>query len=77
VADVSIADRRWGYVGFIVMVLGLVVLVVANFAQQLGIPPDVPVGAIGSAVIVLGVTLYLLQRRAEQDSRRGDPPAPS
>lgn len=72
-----IADRRWSYVGFIVMLLGLGVLVVANFSQELGIPLDVPVGALGSTVIVLGVTIYLVQRRAEHDARRDDPPAPS
>jgi hypothetical protein len=73
----NIVDRRWSYVGIIVMLLGLGVLVVANFPQELGIPLDVPVGAIGSTVIVLGVTVYLVQRRAEQDARRSDPPAPS
>jgi hypothetical protein len=73
----NIVDRRWSYVGFIVMVLGLVVLVAANYPQELGIPLDVPLGWFGSAVIALGVTLYLVQRRAEQERRRGDPPAPS
>ena len=73
----SLGDRRWSAVGFIVMLLGLAVLIVANFPQELGIPLDVPVGAIGSSVIVLGVTIYLLQRRAEQDGRSGDPPTSS
>jgi hypothetical protein len=73
----NIVDRRWSYVGIMVMLLGLGVLVVANFPQELGIPLDVPVGAIGSTVIVLGVTVYLVQRRAEQDARRSDPPSAS
>jgi predicted membrane channel-forming protein YqfA (hemolysin III family) len=73
----SIGDRRWSSVGFIVMMLGLGILVVANFSQELGIPLDVPLGWFGSVVIVLGVTVYLVQRRAEQDGRSGDPPAPS
>jgi fatty acid desaturase len=70
----TIVDRRWSYIGIIVMLVGLVVLVVAAFPQELGIPFDVPVGAFGSTVIVLGVTVYLLQRRAEQDASRSDPP---
>ena len=74
---INLADRRWSYVGFIVMLLGLGVLLVANFPQELGIPLDVPLGWFGSAVIALGVTVYLLQRLAEQDGRKGDPPAPS
>ena len=71
------ADRRWGYAGFIVMLLGLAVLVVASFPQELGIPLDVPVGSIGTGIISLGVALYVLQRRAEQDAQKGDPPTPS
>ena len=70
----NLADRRFGYVGIIVMLVGLVVLVVAAFPEELGIPIDVPIGAFGSTVIVLGVTVYLLQRRAEQDASRSDPP---
>jgi hypothetical protein len=73
----SIVDRRWSYVAIIVMLLGLVVLVVANIRQELGIPLDVPLSWLGSAVIAIGVTVYLVQRRAEQDARRSDPPAPS
>jgi hypothetical protein len=72
-----IVDRRWSYVGFIVMLFGLAALVVANFQQQLGIPLDVPVGSIGAAIIASGVALYVLQRRAEQDARRSEPPAAS
>ena len=71
---INIADRRWSYVGFMVMLLGLGVLVLANFPQELGIPLDVPVGGIGSGILVLGIALYLLQRRAEPDHRRDDPP---
>ena len=70
----SLVDRRWSYVGISVMLVGLAVLVLAAFSQELGIPIDVPVGAFGSTVIVLGVTVYLLQRRAEQDASRSDPP---
>jgi len=73
----DIAHRRWSYVGIIIMLVGLVVLVVAGFPQEFGILLHVPVGALGSTVIVLGVTVYLLQRRAEQDASRTDPPAPS
>jgi hypothetical protein len=68
------ADRRWGYAGFIVMLLGLGVLVVASFPQELGVPLDVPMTPIGTAIISLGVALYVLQRRAEQDGQAGDPP---
>jgi hypothetical protein len=64
----SIVDRRWSYVAIIVMLLGLVVLVVANIRQELGIPLDVPLSWFGSAVIAIGVTVYLVQRRAEQDA---------
>jgi hypothetical protein len=73
----SMVDRRWGYIGFVVMLLGLGVLVVASFPQELGIPLDVPVGSIGAAIIASGVALYVLQRRAEQDARRSEPPAAS
>ena len=71
----NIVDRRWSSVGIIVMLVGLVVLVVAAFPQELGIPVDVPVGAFGSTLIVLGITVYLLQRRAEQDGQAGGPPS--
>lgn len=73
----NIGDRRWSYLGIIVMLVGLAALVVAGFPEELGIPLDVPVGAIGSTVLVLGLAVYVLQRRAEQDVSRGDPPAPS
>ena len=59
------------------MLVGLVLLVAAGLPQEFGIPVDVPVGAFGSTVIVLGVTVYLLQRRAEQDAARSVPQAPS
>ena len=71
------ADRRWSYAGFIVMLLGLLVLVVASLPQALGIPLDVPLSSIGTGIISLGVALYVLQRRAEQDAHKGDPPTPS
>jgi uncharacterized membrane protein len=68
------ADRRWSYVGISVMVLGTLVLVVASFPQELGVPLEVPVTPIGTAIIALGVALYVLQRRAEQDGQAGGPP---
>lgn len=68
------ADRRWGYVGFTVMLLGLLVLVVASFPQELGIPLEVPLTSIGTGIISLGVALWALQRRAEQDGPTGGPP---
>jgi hypothetical protein len=71
------ADRRWSYVGIAVMVLGTLVLVVANFPQELGVPLEVPLTSIGTGIIALGVALYVLQRRAEQDGQAGDPPTSS
>ena len=73
----SMVDRHWGYIGFVVMLLGLGVLVVASFPQELGIPLDVPVGSIGAGIMVIGLALYVLQRRAEQDRRAGGPPISS
>jgi hypothetical protein len=73
----NIVDRRWSYVGFIVMLLGLGVLVAANFPQELGIPLDVPVGSIGAGTMAIGIALYVIQRRAEQDGSTIDPPTPT